>query len=192
MRIPLIVFSVLAFLFISCSRPSPENRALDDVSDLSGYFNGAEKKLYVREGSQQDLLNKIAAKPLRTEGSYEAVIRDQRYEFSLVVTKTPFIFSPDFYSDSLRPGSMHAKFYLNAECGQLHPGFVSPCMGTFGPHRAFGRSMIWQVTPWKDCIKGSNLCVEWYKQVGTITYYPDANCADTMFVTQPIMRFRCD
>ena len=52
--------------------------------------------------------------------------------------------------------------------------------------------MIWQVDTWQSCNRGDGICVELLKPVGSIMYFPAANCADSVFIRKDILRFRCD
>lgn len=83
------------------------------------------------------------------------------------------------------------RIYWKAECNNQHAGFISPCMGTFGPHRARGNSMIWTVNNWTSCGQGESFCIERLQSIGDITYHPDWNCMDTLFTRMNIVRFAC-
>ena len=186
---PRSVVLLLAFL-VSCAKSPAPREPLDDSRDLAGLFDGRNNTLYVRSGLADTLLGLIGA---RKEGEgYSAVVKEQPITFTVVSVPYPGVYSPQHWGPFDTTKEFISKFYFDAECGQGHPGFVAPCMATFGPHRAFGNSMTWQVNNWKSCTRGKSWCVEVWKPVGTVTYYPGFNCADTMFVTRPIMEFRCD
>ncbi len=181
---------LLVALVAGCAKPPAPQGPLNDSRDLAGLFDGQTNTMYIRSGLTDTLLGLIGA---RKEGEgFSAVVKGQPIGFTVVVVPYPGIYSPEHWGPFDTTKAYISKFYFDAECGQGHPGFVAPCMATFGPHRAFGNSMTWQVNNWKSCTRGKSWCVEVWKPVGTITYYQSFNCSDTLTVTRPIMEFRCD
>lgn len=184
-----VTLAFLLLLLSSCSRPLPVGE-LDDVTDLAAYLDGDASVLYVRPVLTEAVMGKLGAEKI-SEGRYTARIKGDSVTFRMIATEVPYVYARELHELPLT-AALRWKVYFNARCGQKHAGFTSPCIGTFGPHRAFGQSMIWRVEDWMSCTKGDSLCIEKYKPVGTITYYPDPNCQDTTFVTRNIMEFRCD
>lgn len=183
-----ILIGVLAFLLLfSCSRPQSDG-ALDDTADLAAYLDGNERVMYVRPDQRDAVLNKLQAKAAG-DSLFHATVGGETVTFKLITTDMPYLYTNEMFEIPVL--ALRWKIYFNARCGQKHPGFVSPCIATFGPHKAFGQSMTWTVNDWYSCMRGDSLCIEKYQPVGTITYYPDLNCQDTTFVIRNIMRFRC-
>ena len=182
----------ILFLTTSCSRPQAPQAPLDGTRDLAAILDGTTHTLYVREEWSDSLLGLIGAHKEGGEDRYSADLGGRGVEFIVKPVKAPQVYSPEQFGWFDTTKSYICRISFNAECGQGHPGFVAPCMPTFGPHRAFGNSMTWSVNNWKSCTSGKSWCVEVWKHVGTITYYPGPNCSDSIFVTRPIMEFRCD
>ena len=84
------------------------------------------------------------------------------------------------------------KLWWRAKCNKVMPGFQAGCMGTFGKHKAVGKSMEWTVREYTVCGPGNSFCLEKKKQVGTIRYYQSIDCSDSQYVSVPIERFTCN
>lgn len=184
-------FAVVLTAVLGCGRTPDPGEPLNDSRDLAALFDGRTETMYVRAGLADTLLGLLAAKR-EEDGRYSALLKDRPVVFAFVEVEQPRVYSPEQWGWYDTTKAFISKIYFESECGQGHPGFVAPCMATFGPHRAFGNSMTWQVNNWKSCTRGKSWCVEVWKPVGTITYYPDFSCSDSIFVTRPIMEFRCD
>ena len=183
---------VLLVVALFCCAPPPKAvTPLDDVKDLGAVLNGDEGKLFVRPGLKDSVLHRLGTTDVG-DGVYEAKLDGKSVRFVAETTATPVVYVPGSIEPLVVPRTVIAKIYINAECGATHPGFLSPCIGTFGPHRQFGQSMLWQVDTWQSCTRGEGMCVELLRPVGSIMYFPAANCADSVFIRKDILRFRCD
>ena len=83
------------------------------------------------------------------------------------------------------------RLWWKAECNKTMRGFKAPCMGTFGVHKWWGKSMKWTVKPYKVCGPGRLFCLERMQTIGTIEYHRTVNCADKVPWRRPIQRFAC-
>ncbi|HAV24322.1 MAG TPA: hypothetical protein DCX46_12695 [Bacteroidetes bacterium] len=185
--------AVLSLLVASCKvAPPPDGRELEDSRDLAAFLDGEQQTLFVRAGMSDTVLGRLNARTLEKDQGYEAVVGGSVVRFHIVATPTPNVYAAGQEGMFELPKALMAKIYFNARCGQLHPGFIAQCMRTFGPHRAFGNSMTWEVKDWHSCTSGDSICVEVRKPVGWITYYPGFACDDTINVVRPIMDFRGD
>jgi len=168
----------------TCAPPVPGSGP-----DLSGVLDLNSGWLGVDSAAESEILEYLRAVQHDTLNLYTGLLGRDTISFSLHRPNGPldmFVAPFGIYD------SMIVKIYTSAKCGKTHAGFRTGCIGTFGRHRAFGNSMEWSVQNWKNCAQGDTVCVERYRQVGTITYYQGFNCMDTLFTTQPIMRYRCD
>lgn len=84
------------------------------------------------------------------------------------------------------------RMWVRAKCNRVMPGFQSDCIGTFGKHKAFGKSMDWTVEKHTVCGPGKGYCLEKKKRVGTIRYYKSLDCVDSLFREVPIEKFVCN
>lgn len=193
----------LCFTACNCDEKAPAVTTpqpvepLDEVHDLAGFLIEKDNMLYLRESDRDDVLDALQAKA-QDDGHYQVSIDDgsgEHKEFPITLEYTDY---PYLYADALSgilPDTlfnwMFVKVFVNASCGDLHKGFTSDCIATFGRHRQFGQSMIWRIDDWKSCRRGEGTCVEVLRAVGDVTYHPDDHCQDTLFTRISIPRFAC-
>jgi hypothetical protein len=184
---------------IACS-PAPDHSVQSSTKESKqtiGILHEDLGKLFFAPDALPVLLKILQATEIR-DGVYSTSQSDPEDGQAMLTFTAEEMNDPEYYLEIFNPmESGTSKLLLihqNARCGQVHPGFVSPCMGTFGIHQRFGQSMTWKVQPWKSCTDGDTLCIERLKIVGSIEYYPTINCVglDSNLISRPIRRMRCD
>jgi hypothetical protein len=200
----IVLFTVSCFLlsiiFGGCKKQDGE-KEFDKENNLIAFLDGPNEALLVNPAYTDTVLVILQAEKIELTDSFRTTywfVRDgeSKIYFDIFETDSPYVYTffegYDWY-DSTRTyyPYYYIKLYNNADCGKVHPGFVAPCIGTFGRHRLWGNSMQWQVNEWKSCTSGENICVEAYSKVGTIEYYQDPNCQDISFIQRDIYRWAC-
>ncbi len=184
----MLSLAMLLFILSGCGEDSATNQ-FDEEENLVGYLDSFNRALYVKPEFRDSVLAVLLS------GEH---IQDSSAYF-IIETLSPLNFSYFFDSlwvDSVRhyyPTYSDLKIYINADCGKVHSGFTSDCIGTFGEHRFWGRSMKWTVKEWRSCTSGSSICIEKYERIGEIIYYQDDNCLfiDTLTITRGIYEWAC-
>jgi hypothetical protein len=189
MKAGICFVSVCLLLSFTACKKQPDGQTKEAI----GLVHGGLGQILTVQGEEELVLDILEAK--QKEGTqYEIGVDDslgnvekRLFTLNVVGDLTEFIAQIDtMVSYPLQ------IVYKNARCGNPHMGFNAPCMATFGAHQNFGNSMTWSVDPWQSCMNGDTICVEKWKKVGLITYYQSQNCSDTLTITRPIRKFRCD
>ena len=186
-------------IFFGCTKHEGK-KELDNRKNLIAFLDGPNKVLLVNPEYKDTVLVLLQAEEGEDDSlrMFQWFVRDGEFKiyFDIFETDSPYTYT--FFDESLWVDSIrtyypfyYVKLYINAECGKVHPGFVAACIGTFGRHRAWGNSMRWQVNQWKSCTSGKRICIEKFKRIGRIDYYPDQNCLDTTFIRRAIFRWAC-
>ncbi len=188
----LVLFVLFSSLLIVCTTGCGEETTdveLNKEDDLIGYLEAANEVLYVKPEFRDTVLAVLLA---------EETIEDST-TIHVIETFLPMGFT--YFYDSLwvdttdhyYPHYGSFKVYNNSDCNKVHPGFTSECIGTFGEHRIWGRSMRWIVNEWKSCTAGSSICIETYERIGEIQYFSNIDCmmTDTLVFTRGIYEWTC-
>lgn len=185
----------LWMILASCQEPSNEKPA--KKPSLAGVLDVSSGRLYTDSDQRDSVLKVLEAREVmdsivREEQLFYTNQMDSTVYFTIETTADLQVFALDLAGAAFPVGFLGIKIWVDASCNVNHPGFMAPCMRTFGRHRNFGNSMHWTVNTWKSCGSGAGYCMEILKKVGDIYYYPDFNCGDSVFVRQNLRQFRCD
>ncbi len=181
---------ILAFLFGgACKKKIKEKNRKGP--ELIGVFNEELNQLTYLSDRSQDLAEALGGEVMDTSAYFSFGGKDYNAAALGLSSLYPLHSGyAGFYPQGINI-PLILKIYVNADCNRNHPGFISPCMGTFGPHRARGNSMFWTVNNWTSCGPGDSVCIEMLRVVGNIEYHQDRNCLDTLFTRVNIVRFAC-
>ncbi len=190
--IRILTFSIILLAFFSTCKKKTTGDQKATGPDLIGVFNAELNQLLYLEEAREKVEKALGATIMDTSSTF--TYEGNSYNAVPVPTDNLAPFSSGeagIYQQGERI-PLIIRIYWNAECTKVHPGFISPCIGTFGRHRRFGNSMIWTVNNWNSCAKGTSVCLEKLKIVGNIDYFPRPNCMDTIFTRVNIVRFACN
>lgn len=201
MRPSILLILLTLLLTISCKETGtqtilPQTTAeTHPQKEVIGVLHSAQHVLYHNGTDLELVLEALNAREIR-EGMYQAYSDfslTKQIRFTAVEMPAVAEYYTLIHDGMVQSFTGIMAISKNAECGKQHPEFRSPCMGTFGRHRANGVSMKWSVRPWKSCTDGTSVCTEVFQQVGTIEYFWGQNCiaTDTLDNTAPIYRWVC-
>ena len=196
-KLNIVLLLILLTLMNACDKKEIPTTTPESPKTVIGILHEDPGSLFYADGELDRLLEILHAESVDSS-KYIGHLRDTTAVQSSIEFRAEKLNDLEEYLEMYQPGEVGTStlliIYKNAQCGKQHPGFISACIGTFGPHQRFGASMFWTVNKYKSCIDGQSTCIERLRIVGQTTYFPQLKClgADSVHIQRPIRRLRCD